>query len=49
MFERTMYSFNEDDGTVSVRLVLNRQVSQDLSVVVLGGMDCNKSHLISYD
>ncbi len=38
-FERTLYSFNEDDGTVTVTLELNRQIAEDFSVQVIGGIN----------
>ena len=37
-FERSVYSFNEDDGTVSVTLTLSGPISEDVSVIVFGGM-----------
>ena len=38
-FERTLYSFDEDDGTVTVTLVLNRQITEDFTVQVIGGIN----------
>ncbi len=42
-FERTVYSFNESDGTVSVRLILSGPVSEEITITVFGGGYSNRN------
>ena len=38
LFDQDSYTFNENDGTVSVTLSLNREISSNFYVNIVGGL-----------